>query len=413
MGAGNNYRVEISDRCIQCGMCAEYCGFGVLVLVENFIQVRPTGCSGCGACAEVCPEQAIRIVPVEPSQRQEAGVAVPLTDLREFVMAVLLRIGVPEDEASIVTASLLEADLRGTSSHGVARLAGYIKRIRLGLMQAATDFKVEKQSGVVVVCDAGNGWGQVAGLRAMELCIKSAKRYGVGVATVKRSNHFGRASFYTLAASRAGLIGLVMSNTGPSMAAWGGKTPVLGTNPISVAAPAPWGEFCLDMALTTVAKSRIRLAGKEGHEIPPTWALDEFGRPTTDPTIALKGTLQPAGGAKGYAAALLVDLLSGVLSGGAYATDVRGSMDSSGLANVGQFVAALDPVFFLGSEEWEQRLTDWAAKIKVDQGDVRIPGERAEAARSRNAVHGISIGPKTRDELSLLATELGLTVPWK
>jgi hypothetical protein len=158
-----------------------------------------------------------------------------------------------------------------------------------------------------VVCDAGNGWGQVAGLRAMELCIKSAKRYGVGVATVKRSNHFGLASFYTLAASRAGLIGLVMSNTGPSMAAWGGKTPVLGTNPISVAAPAPWGEFCLDMALTTVAKSRIRLAGKEGHEIPPTWALDEFGRPTTDPTIALKGTLQPAGGAKGYAAALLVD----------------------------------------------------------------------------------------------------------
>lgn len=414
MEAGYQYQVVISDRCINCGMCAEYCGFGVLTIAENAVYVQE-GCNGCGACAEICPEQAIRIIRNDPPAA--AGLKgqdpLPLEKVKEFVLQVLRRSHVPEAEAAIVAESLLEADLRGIESHGLARLPGYLTRIKLGLMLPYTDFKVEKQQGAVSVCDAGNGWGQVAGLRAMELCIANAKKYGVGIATIKRSNHFGVASFYTLSASRAGCIGIAMGNTGPTMAAWGGRVPVLGTNPVSVAAPSPRGEFCVDMALTTVAKSKIRFAAQEGREIPPTWALDAEGRPTTDPVSALKGTLQPAGAAKGYAAALVVDLLSGVLSGGAYSTGVRSSFDLGGVANVSQFVAAIDPGFFLSLEELQERMSDWTEKVKAGQAGVRLPGDRSAALRAENAVAGLRIGPKTRQELAVMAAELGITAPWE
>lgn len=275
-----------------------------------------------------------------------------------------------------------------------------------------TEFAVLSCRGVVLVCDAGNGWGQVAGIKAMELCMEKAKKYGAGIATIRGSNHFGIASYYTLAASKAGFIGIAMGNTGPSMAAWGGNIPVLGTNPISISAPAPWGDFCVDMALTTVAKSKIRLAAREGRFIPADWALDVNGKPTTDPQSAIEGTLQPAGGAKGYAAALIVDLLSGILSGGAYATDVHGSHDSRGIANVSQFLAVINPGFFLEPNDFTQRLADWADKIKAGQTTIRLPGERTGSLRVRTVAEGLKMRTKTRTELELLAQKMQIPVPW-
>ncbi|MGI6574966.1 MAG: Ldh family oxidoreductase [bacterium] len=412
MNFSSRYEVTVAAKCTACGMCTEYCALGILSIDGERAKANEAiQCNGCCACVDVCPVQAITVRELGDKAADEPFYMGD--EIRVFISRLLEASNVPGEEAQIVAASLLEAELRGITSHGLARLAGYLKRIASGLMLPATAFKVIKNNGVISVCDAANGWGQVAGQRAMELCLAKAKDFGVGIATVCRSNHFGTASFFTLQASRAGFIGLAAGNAGPSMAAWGGRKPVLGSNPISMALPSPWGDFCVDMALTSVAKSKIRLAVMEERPIPSNWAIDAKGIPTLNPLAALEGTLQPVGGAKGYAAALLIDFLSGVLSGAAYASDVRGTFDYRGASNIGQFFMAINPEFFMEPEEFRKRVADWAAKIKAGDNEVRLPGERKAKIRAENEIRGLRLSTKTKEGLEILAKELDVPIPWE
>jgi LDH2 family malate/lactate/ureidoglycolate dehydrogenase len=242
----------------------------------------------------------------------ENTVLVPAGALLEACGRILEKVGVPPEQARIIAEVTVEADLRGIGSHGLLRLPAYVHRVQAGLMAADTQLKVVRERGATVLLDAQGGFGQVAGVYAMNQAIERARQHGVGFVAVRNANHFGIAAYYTMMALPHRMIGIAATNAAPSMAAWGGTTPVLGTNPISVAIPTGQDvDIVLDMASSVVARGKIRAAATKGERIPLGWALDAEGRPTEDPQAALKGTLLPIGGPKGYGLALVVDVLAG------------------------------------------------------------------------------------------------------
>lgn len=299
--------------------------------------------------------------------------------LRKFCSSLLSLVGVPQGEAEIFTDSLIFSELRGVKSHGIARLPVYIKRISLGLMNPKTDIKEISSRGAVILADAGNGIAPVVGCWAMDRCVELARKYGVGVVGVRNSNHLGSLAYYVIRATKAGMIGFAISNTAPAMAPWGGKVPLFGTNPIAIGVPAKNElPIVLDMATSVVARGRIRIAASRGEKIPLGWAIDENGLPTDDPVKALKGTLLPIGGPKGYGLALIIDLLSGLLTGSAYLDSVGANDDFSKTMRIGHLFMALDPTVFVPGD-FEALVDDYIRKVKSSpsrEGEkIYMPGE--------------------------------------
>lgn len=268
--------------------------------------------------------------------------------LREYVVRVLTRYRVPSTDAETVADVLLSADVRGVESHGIIRLFSYYgNRLRDGMIDPATPISVIHETGTSLAIDAGTGLGQVAGCRAMKQCIEKADQAGMAVVTVRNSNHYGIAAYYAMMALPHDMIGVSLTNAHPLVAPTYGRTAMLGTNPIAVAVPAG-GErpFVLDMATSIVSIGRITVYEKAGKEIPLGWGIDASGELTVDPSAVLRGgALMPLGGPdvmrgyKGYGLALLVELLSGVLAGAAFGTDVAEPSEKKP-ANVGHFFAA-------------------------------------------------------------------------
>ena len=243
-------------------------------------------------------------------------------DLRKFAREVLTRVGVPSDHAAMTANSLVEADQRGVHTHGLAYLPVYVQRLMAGGINPAPAIRLVSERPSTALIDGDNGLGQVVGVQAIQLAINKAREHGAGLVGVRNSNHFGAAAHYAMAAAREGMIGLAMSNIGPTMAPWGGITPCYGNNPISYAVPTGEAAIVLDMATSVVSRGRISAAAARGETIPLGWACDREGRPTQDPNLALEGLLLPVGGYKGYGIALLIDILSGVLTGGAFGQGV-------------------------------------------------------------------------------------------
>jgi LDH2 family malate/lactate/ureidoglycolate dehydrogenase len=327
----------------------------------------------------------------------------------------LKAVKVPEVEAKIVASILVDTSLDGIDTHGISRLPIYLSRLQNGRINPKPLFQ-KKVNGAVASLDGDNGLGQLVAYRSMALAIELAKENGLGFVTVKNSNHFGAASTYCKMAAQEQMIGQAYTNSPCGIPPWGGKKPYFGTNPISYGFPNGDHSVVIDMSSSTVARGNIILADKEGRSIPEGWAIDKDGNPTTDAKAALQGAVLPVGGAKGYALALAVEVMSGIISGSAYGTHVGWIYDDSlEPVNIGHSFFALDISRLMPFEDFQQRMNNMIAEIKdVPKAEgvnaIRIPGERRQLTAKEREKEGIPINDGLLKELNEIATGLGLEI---
>lgn len=293
--------------------------------------------------------------------------------LRDAVRRTFAGAGLSAAAAAAVAEALVDADMRGVPSHGTLLVPMYVERLRAGSVATAERAQVVVDDGAVAVLDAGHALGVLTGDQAMALAVEKATRHGVGVVTVRRAFHFGGAFRYVEAAVAAGCVGIAAANTRPLMPAPGGAAPVVGNNPLAIGIPVAGRDpIVLDMALSEAALGKIRLAAQAGRPIPPTWATDADGTPTTDAQAAIDGMLLPAAGHKGYGLALALDVLTGVLSGGSFGPHVQGLYaDTSAPNDCAHLFLALGLEPFGGLETVAARTAELAAHAT---GGPRAPG---------------------------------------
>jgi LDH2 family malate/lactate/ureidoglycolate dehydrogenase len=328
--------------------------------------------------------------------------------VREFAERLLAAHGVPDDDARIVAECLVNADLRGVDTHGAVRLPIYLSRLRRGLINPRPLLVPQRVTPIAALLDAQNGFGFVAGIRAMRDAIEMAQGFGFGMVAVRHSTHFGMAASYVLEALAAGLIGMVFSNASRAMPPWGGRAALLGTSPLAAGAPAgDQAAFLLDMSPAVAARGKIRRALKRGENIPPGYALDAEGRPTIDPAQALHGVVLPIGGPKGSGLSMLMDILGGVVTGAAFGGDVGDQYKDDRFQNVGHLCLAMRPDLFVSGEEYLARMDALITRVRTGPtaegfAEVLIAGEpelRHEAERARRGI------PYSRNEVADLQRE--------
>jgi LDH2 family malate/lactate/ureidoglycolate dehydrogenase len=290
----------------------------------------------------------------------------------------------------------------------------YAERLRAGGFKPKVRPKIISEQDSSALIDARHGVGQVAAAAAMKLAITKARKTGVAVVSVKNSNHFGASAFYAMRALEQGMIGFASTNAGPTMAPTGGREGRLGNNAMAIAVPAgKLPPIVLDMATGAVAWGKIFVAQQEKRKIPATWALDGQGVPTEDPGAAAhQGLIQPFGGYKGYGLSLLIDILTGVLSGGGFSTHVKTLYKQiEAPSEVAHTCAALRIDTFIPLAEFRKRMDEIIQLMHscppapgVDR--IFVPGEIEHETEQRRRAEGIPLNAELRDELRVLGTEL-------
>ena len=305
--------------------------------------------------------------------------------------------------------------LRGTDSHGVARLPVYIERLRAGVLNARPRPSVLRRDGALAVVDGDQGPGQVAAVFATDVSIELAREHGAGVVVVRRSAHFGAAAYYAMRAAEQGLVAMAMTNTEPLVIPYGGAEPALGTNPICLAAPSAGGVFNLDMATSQVAMNRVWNARDEGRPIPEGWGVDAEGRTTTDAAAVVSG--MPLGGYKGYGLALMVEVLCGVLAGAGVRKGV-GELYGGEAApqDTGHFHLAIDPERTVGRDRFAAVLEGLLGELRAIRpspgfDEVLVPGDPEDRARAERERSGVPVEPVLWRSLAALSEELDVAVP--
>jgi LDH2 family malate/lactate/ureidoglycolate dehydrogenase len=332
--------------------------------------------------------------------------------LRALAERALVGLGVPERDARDTGRILVLADLFGIHTHGIARLESYGERIDMGGINARPDIRLERVAPALALLDGDNGLGPAVGLRALEAALALARESGAGVVLARNSNHFGPVAPYNAIAAEAGCASIIGSNATTTIAPTGGREARLGNSPLGFGIPHPAARpIILDMAVSVVARAKIRDALKRGATIPDTWATDREGRPTTDPRSALDGFLQPIGGHKGYGLALIVDLLAGVLSGASYLTHVESWQDAPARPQgLGHFFIAFDVARLGPPEALGRRLDDFCTILRttppVDATNpVKLPGEIEWARHDRARREGIEVDEALRRKLEAWAAK--------
>ncbi|MDI9546680.1 MAG: Ldh family oxidoreductase [Chloroflexota bacterium] len=341
---------------------------------------------------------------------------IAVSALHSFCCDALQAANVPPEDARLVADSLAQADARGLNSHGVVRLLPiYTQRLRAGTTRARPRICIERQRGAVTVVDGDAGMGQVTGTFAMRTAIDLARGIGAGIVGVRNSSHFGFGAMYVEQAVAAGMIGVALTNAPSNMPPWGGRTPYFGTNPIAVGIPCGQERpIILDMSTSVVARGKIVMAQKKGESIPPDWAIDVDGQPTTDAAAALAGAVLPFGGYKGSGLALLVDVLSGVLTGAAFGLHIINLYDEGERTqNLGHFFVALDPSSFLPAGDFEARMDQFVREVRCqprmpDVDRIYLPGEIEFEQAEESARSGVVLPDAGVTELDQLAIELGI-----
>ena len=336
--------------------------------------------------------------------------------LEAWNSALLQGAGLAPGAADTVAKLLVEANLRGVDSHGTSRLPTYVERLRTGLVNRDPKPVVEKQDGALAVVDGDGGPGQVAGLFATELAVKLARENGLGAVGVRHSTHYGAAAAYVIRPAREGLIGISTTNAEPFTVPFGGRHAALGTNPIAFGAPTGDGTFVLDMATSQVAANRVILARDEGEpSIPEGWAVDAEGVPTTDPAKAV--SVVPLGGYKGYGLALMVEVLSGLLSGAGVTHGIGRMYDEwDRPQDVGHFFCVLDPERMSGRARFTELLDGLLAELRAIPpapgfDEVLVAGDPEERTQRERERDGIPLGPALWASLEILSSEMNVEVP--
>ncbi|QHE83713.1 Ldh family oxidoreductase [Hydrogenophaga sp. BPS33] len=353
----------------------------------------------------------------DASNEKPGDVRVDPVRAQALAAAVYRSVGVPEEEAALAADTLVQADLWGHQSHGLLRLAWYVARLRSGAMKPVTHLSLAVDAGAVAVLDGADGVGPVVARRAVEEATRRAHLHGVGAVSVRNSNHFGTCMYYTRMGAAKGCITMLMSNAGPNMAPWGGLKAKIGTNPWSIAAPAGrHGAVVMDMANSGVARGKIYLANKRREPIPSHWAIDRQGNPTTDPKAALEGFILPMAGHKGYVMGVMVDVLSGVLSGSQFLDGVHGPYDPVNRSGAGHFMLALNVQAFQPLVEFNERMEAYIDSLKdvpvaAGHRQVFYPGEMEMQAESEQRSRGLLLPADTLAEVLRVAEEAGLPEP--
>lgn len=351
------------------------------------------------------------------AQQSADEILIPFEALQSFAERILLAAGVPAGHAAIVAGSLVAANLRAVDSHGVRLLVDYVRALEAGTIDAAAGGTVAHESGACATLDGERGLGQVVSTHACDVVIRLAREHGLGFVSVRGSNHFGAAAYWAQRISAAGMIGLAFTNASPAVAPWQGRETRLGTNPICMALPCDDDIWLLDMATTTVALNRIWKAATQGETtLPAGWAMDSNGVPTTDTEAALKGFPMPLGGYKGTGLALMVEILCGMLSGGAFGQEVGGTRVAGRPMRTSHAFIAIQVERFMPLPDFTARMKRLREMIKsstpaLGYDEVLMAGEPEWRAEAERRAHGVPISRAIWRELADLATRLGVHPP--
>ncbi|MBQ8322884.1 MAG: Ldh family oxidoreductase [Clostridia bacterium] len=298
---------------------------------------------------------------------------------KKAVEAELTARGVSAEQAETVADCFVTADAYGVTTHGTAVLSAHLSRIQNNGYNLTPAFKILRETAAFAVIDGDNAMGPVSATYCMKYAMERCKKSGIFTVFSRNNNTFGPAFYYPLLAAREGLIGIAYSNSPAQMAPIGGKEKLLGTNPFSIVVPNGDEPIILDMATSVVAKSKFKEYKAAGKPLPEGWALDKDGKPTTDPDEAMQGLVLPMAGFKGYGIAMMIDILSGVLSGAAYLNKVGRFYTEDGTCmNVGFNFIAIDPKQILG-EAYDEVIKDFVKTIReseaVECGKICLPGD--------------------------------------
>lgn len=324
--------------------------------------------------------------------------------LEHALTALFSKLAMTEPNARQCAADMVLTNLWGIDSHGVLRLPIYVQRLEADVIRANPDIRTHGGRSSFEIMDGDCGMGYVVGHHAMNRAIELAHRHGIGAVTVCNSNHYGAAALYARQATEEQFIGISMTNVTPNLVVPGGSKPITGNNPLAFGAPTRRGfPLMLDISMSAVAGGKLLLASEKGEKIPLDWATDREGRPTDDPDAGFNGFLLPLGGHKGFGLSLMIDILCGIISGGAHQFDIKSmyaAPDSP--SGTGHMMIAIDPTIAMEETDYLNRMDAFYETIKSSPmwdatKKMYIPGEIENETRLARLRHGIPL------TLSLLA----------
>jgi (2R)-3-sulfolactate dehydrogenase (NADP+) len=304
----------------------------------------------------------------------------------------------------VTAQALVAADAQGLASHGVARVPQYAAHLRLGRVDGKAVAKVVRARGGAVLVDAADGLAFPGCALAIAEAIARAREHGVAFAAVTNSHHFGAAAHHIEPVAAEGMVGVAFGNSPSAMPAWGGRHAIFGTNPIAAVFPRrSVPPLVVDLSLSEVARGKLMVAAREGKPIPPGWALDKDGNPTTDPKAGLEGMMLPAGGVKGAMLALVVELLCCALTGAHMGFEADTFFSEAGnRPKIGQAFLVIDPGALAGHDVFHERVETLVATMLRDP-DVRLPGARRQSLAARAAREGVEVPQLLFDQMRQLA----------
>lgn len=328
---------------------------------------------------------------------------------RSLIIKILTKLGLSEEDAGIVAEATLDADLKGFTSHGIGRFPQYIRGIESGNIQTDGEIEIERETEAIALINGNHLFGQVVAYKAMMLAIEKAKKVGIAAVGTHDANHFGVTGFYSDLAIRNEVIGIVTANTDPAVAPLGAKTPLIGTNPIAIGIPAEDTYIAVDMATSASARGKLLEAQRKGEKIPEGVALDSEGKPTTDPTEALAGSILPFGAHKGYALAFMIELMTGPLVSAAYGAGVTGTADHTKMCTKGDLFIAIDPSKFVDMDQFKDQTEDFISQVRAS-GDTFVPGDLEVKNIADHEKSGLKIDETLYNNLTEICENLDINI---
>lgn len=339
--------------------------------------------------------------------------------LQQFLLDLFDAVGIDPTEASIITEALIWANLIGRTPQGLVRLSAYIERFKRGLITSPCRPQFIQKTACVAILDGNDGFGHYLGQQGMLKAIEMADESGIGLVAVRQANHFGAAAYYVHLAAERGKLGLVASNSFPRVAPHGGVTPVLGTNPFAFGAPLRQGHSILvDLSTSAIAGSSIRQAISEQRDLPPGVVVDKEGYHITDSTLAQQGTILPFGGAKGFCLGLMVEILSGVITGAAISHEIASVFKNfERPSKNGYLFMAIDIATLMPVETYFDRMETLVGFIKAATpaergGEILLPGETRWRLYEQQRIDGIKLDTPSLNTLANLAHQMSVPTPW-
>jgi LDH2 family malate/lactate/ureidoglycolate dehydrogenase len=342
---------------------------------------------------------------------------IPVKDLQDYLTKLFAQTGMGGEDAAYCAYALVQTNLWGIDSHGVLRAPVYLDRLITRAVNPTPTILPVRGDMALEVLDGDDGMGFVVGKAAMERAIILADQFNLGAVGVVRSNHFGAAALYAQLATQRGMVGIVMTSVMPNIVAPGGSRPITGNNPIAVGIPT-FGEFpfMLDISLSNAAGGKLLLASKKGEKIPLNWATDKHGHPTDDPDEAFAGFLLPVGGHKGLGLSYMVDLLSGLITGGAFQYAIKSMYKNPEDPSLtGHFMIVINPLALMSQEALTARMADYVKTIKEspmwdENQEMILPGEMEYRKSQTRQRDGIPVPPNLYDDLVAMGEKLGVAI---